>query len=117
MAKPTTPQDVVDLVAWTDSDWAGDAKERKSLSSAHIAARGCPMLGISCRQDAQSLSSCEAEWRAGARGLSEGRGLRALFAPMGYSVRVFWRRESSSARALARRQGTGRIKHLATKTL
>eukprot|EP00959_Pyramimonas_sp_CCMP1952_P052143 1089815-Pyramimonas_sp.AAC.1 len=27
MARPATPQDIVDLVAWTDSDWAGDTKE------------------------------------------------------------------------------------------
>ena len=36
---------------------------------------------------------------------------------MGYCVRLSWRCDSSSARALARRLGTGRIKHLATKTL
>eukprot|EP00959_Pyramimonas_sp_CCMP1952_P074422 1554793-Pyramimonas_sp.AAC.1 len=35
---------------------------------------------------------------------------------MGCSVRMSWRGDSSSARALARRQGTGRIAHLATKT-
>eukprot|EP00959_Pyramimonas_sp_CCMP1952_P109262 2285411-Pyramimonas_sp.AAC.1 len=75
------------------------------------------MLGISCRRDAQSPSSCEAEWHAGARGLSEGLGLKALFMSMGYSARMSRRCDSSSARALARRQGTGRIKHLATKTL
>eukprot|EP00959_Pyramimonas_sp_CCMP1952_P001003 20050-Pyramimonas_sp.AAC.1 len=79
MAKPTTPQDIIDLVAWTDSDWAGDAKERMSQTSVHISARGCPMFGASCCQDVQSLSSCEAEWHAGARGLSEGLGLNALF--------------------------------------
>eukprot|EP00959_Pyramimonas_sp_CCMP1952_P187251 3915414-Pyramimonas_sp.AAC.1 len=60
------------------------------------------MLGISCRQDVQPLSSCEAERRAGARGLSEGLGLKALFALMGYSVRAGSRCDSSSARALAR---------------
>ncbi|CAK0791847.1 unnamed protein product [Prorocentrum cordatum] len=70
------------------------------------------MFGISCRQDVQSPNSCEAEWHAGARGLSEGLGLKALFTLMGYSVRLSWRCDSSSAR-----QGTGRIKHLATKTL
>eukprot|EP00959_Pyramimonas_sp_CCMP1952_P276430 5778579-Pyramimonas_sp.AAC.1 len=102
MAKPAAPQDVVDLVAWTDSDWAGDTKERKSQTSVHIIVRGCPMLGVSCRQDAQSLSSCEAEWHAEAQGLSEGLGLKVLFTLMGYSVRVSWRCDSSSARALAR---------------
>eukprot|EP00959_Pyramimonas_sp_CCMP1952_P188013 3931314-Pyramimonas_sp.AAC.1 len=85
MAKPTTPQDIVDLVAWPDSDWAGDAKGRKSQASARIAARGCPVLGFSCRQDAQPLSSCEAEGHAGARCVSEGLGLEALFTFMGYS--------------------------------
>eukprot|EP00959_Pyramimonas_sp_CCMP1952_P042749 894045-Pyramimonas_sp.AAC.1 len=60
------------------------------------------MPGVSCRQDARPLSSCEAEWHAGARGLSEGLRLKALFTFMGYSVRVSWRCDSSSARALAR---------------
>eukprot|EP00959_Pyramimonas_sp_CCMP1952_P043590 911289-Pyramimonas_sp.AAC.1 len=117
MAKPTTPQDIADLVAWRDSDWAGETKERTSQTSAQSIARGRPMLGIRCRQDAQPLSSCEAEWHAGARGLSEGLGLMAFFKFMGHSVRASWRCDSSSARALARRQGTGRIKHLAAKTL
>eukprot|EP00959_Pyramimonas_sp_CCMP1952_P178479 3730631-Pyramimonas_sp.AAC.1 len=45
------------------------------------------MPGISCRQDVQPLDSGEAEWRAGARGLSEGLGLKALFVFMGYSAR------------------------------
>eukprot|EP00959_Pyramimonas_sp_CCMP1952_P284985 5958196-Pyramimonas_sp.AAC.1 len=85
MPKPTSPRDIVDLVAWTDSDWAGDAMERKSQTSTRITARGFPMLGISCRQDAQPFGRCEAEWRAGARGLTEGLGLKALFTFMGYS--------------------------------
>ena len=117
MIKPTTPSEVVELEVWTDSDWAGDTEERQSQTSVHIMADGCPLMGISCHQEVQSLSSCEAEWHAGARGLSEGLGLKALFTFMGYAVRLKWRCDSSSARALARRQGTGRIKHLATMTL
>ena len=111
------PKDVVEIVVWTDSDWAGETRERKSQTSVHIQVDGCPMAGISCRQDVISLSSCEAEWHAGARGLSEALGLKALYEFLGFVVRMVWRCDSSSARALAKRQGTGRIKHLATKTL
>ena len=35
----------------------------------------------------------------------------------GYTVAIRWHCDSSAARALARRLGTGRNKHLATKTL
>ena len=70
MAKPTAPNDVVELEVWTDSDWAGDMKERKSQTRVHLTADGCPMMGISCRQNVQSLSNCEAEWHAGEPGAS-----------------------------------------------
>ena len=75
------------------------------------------MTGISCGQDSQALSSAEAEWHVGARGLSEALGIKSLLSFTGYTVAIRWRCDSSAARALARRLDTGRIKHLATRTL
>ena len=83
----------------------------------HTEADGCTLTGISCGQDCQSLSSAEAEWHAGAQGLSEAMGIKALLNFVGITVAIRWHCDSSAARALARRLGTGRAKHLATKTL
>lgn len=99
MSVPTGPSDVVELDVYTDSDWCGSEVSRQSQTSVHIVAGGAPLVGISCRQDVLSLSTCEAEWHAGARGLSEGLGLRALLMWLGYAVRTKWFCDSRSARA------------------
>ena len=79
LGNPVGDLGVIKLVVWTDSDWSGDDTSRKSQTSIHITADGAPLCGLSCRQDVISLSSCEAEWHAGARGLSEASGLRNFF--------------------------------------
>ena len=61
LRKPADELKTVELKVWTDSDWSGDTNTRKSQTSMHITADGCPMSGISCRQNVISLSGCEAE--------------------------------------------------------
>eukprot|EP00969_Alexandrium_andersonii_P037898 1661876-Alexandrium_andersonii.AAC.1 len=36
---------------------------------------------------------------------------------VGYAVQLVWHCDNSAARALAKREGVGRVKHLAVKTL
>ena len=36
----------VELVGYSDSDWAGDPSSRKSQSSAHVEADGCPLTSF-----------------------------------------------------------------------
>ena len=90
---------------------------RKSQTSVHLEADGCCLNGITCRQDVISLSSCEAECHAGARGISEAFGAKSIFEFLGYHVVMRWRCDNQSARQLARQEGTGRNRHLAAKIL
>ena len=108
---------LVYIDVYSDSDWAGDLTSRNSRTSGHVECDGCPMFSVSTRQDPIALSSTEAEWYAGARVLSEALGLRAVFEFMGYEVKMRWHCDNSAARQIARREGCGRIKHLAVKTL
>ena len=49
------------LQAWTDSDWAGDHSDRKSISGFVIKLNNCPIHWTAKKQSTISLSSCEAE--------------------------------------------------------
>eukprot|EP00971_Amphidinium_carterae_P304278 6046717-Amphidinium_carterae.1 len=59
-----SPGGSVQLVGYSDSDWAGDRRERKSQSSGCVRADGCPLVSWSTRQAVVSLSSGEAEYYA-----------------------------------------------------
>ena len=59
--KPGTDYDPHEafLRVWSDSDWAGDAKDRKSQSSFKIEVDGCPLCSVSRNQKARAHSSEE----------------------------------------------------------
>jgi hypothetical protein len=52
------------LMAYTDADWAGDKKSRRSQSGGVIIAAGGPILWLSKRQPIVTLSSAESELTA-----------------------------------------------------
>ena len=78
------------LDRWTDADWADDKLTRRSRSSGHVEADGIRMLGFSSRQTVWAQSTCESEWYAAAKGLSETCGSRSLFSWLGYEVYINW---------------------------
>ena len=120
---------------FTDSDWAGDPKERKSTSG------GILMLGDHCiktwshTQDALAMSSCEAEFYAMAEGALEAAmgslgpvvegatwalGAQAEARELGVMVAdvvVELSTDSSSAKSFASRRGLGRNRHVEVKWL
>ena len=53
----------LDLVGYTDFDWAGDAKDRKSTSRYVLSIGSGPICWSSKKQTTISLSSAEAEYR------------------------------------------------------
>ena len=108
---------IVKLNVYTDSDWADDVTTRRSRSSSHVEADGVHMFGNSSRQSIVAKSSCEAEWYGASKGISDAMGLRTLFTWLGYTVHMYWLCDSSSARALSKKLGIGRIKHLDIHTL
>jgi hypothetical protein len=56
-------ESTLDLIGFTDSDWAGDSIDRKSTSGYSLSLGSRPICWSSKKQAAIALSSAEAEYR------------------------------------------------------
>ena len=106
-----------DLVIWSDPDWAGDKKARKSRTAAHLMWGGCLLYSYTRRQTVVAQSSAEAELYATASGVSEGILLRKVLEFVGHTVGLRAITDSSANNAVSHRLGVGKIRHLETKVL
>jgi len=110
-------QSVSHVDVYTDTDWAGCPKTRKSTSG------GCVMLGghavkhWSSTQQSISLSSGEAEFAGVIRGAGQGLGYQALLHDLGVDLPLRVWTDSSAAIGICTRQGLGKLRHLDTHTL
>ncbi len=110
-------QSVSHVDVYTDTDWAGCPKTRKSTSG------GCVMLGghavkhWSSTQQSISLSSGEAEFAGVIRGAGQGLGYQALLRDLGVELPLRVWTDSSAAIGICSRQGLGKLRHLDTHTL
>ena len=105
---------------FTDSDWAGDIKTRRSTSG------GIMMLGPHClkswssTQSSPALSVCEAEYYALVDGATRVLGVQAAARELGIEaedVVLEMHTDSSSAKSLASRRGLGRVRHIEVRWL
>ena len=102
---------------YTDTDWAGCPRTRKSTSG------GCLMLGahvIKCWSSTQAslaLSSGEAEYYGVVKGTGVGLGQQALGRDAGFELPVRVWTDSSAAIGTASRQGLGKLRHLECHSL
>ncbi len=111
-------QQTVDHVdVYTDTDWAGCPKTRKSTSG------GCVLMGHhaikhwSSTQASVTLSSGEAEFNGVIRGAGQGLGYQALLKDLGVEIPLRVWTDSSAAIGICTRQGLGKLRHLDTHTL
>ena len=110
-------QECAEVDIYTDTDWAGCPKTRKSTSG------GCLMLGRhtlkhwSSTQAGVSLSSGEAEFHGVVKGAGMGLGYQALLDDLGIEASLRVWTDSSAAIGIAGRQGLGKLRHLDTHTL
>ena len=105
------------LQVYTDSDWAGCVRTRRSTSG------GVVMHGSHCihhwsrTQLNVALSSGEAELNAMLKGGCEGLGLKTMLGEAEAKVDIQLYGDSSAARGTVARQGIGKTKHLDVKQL
>ena len=105
------------LECYTNSDWAGCPKTRKSNSG------GCLMLGghliksWSSTQPSISLSSGEAEYYGVVKAAGIALGHQSLMADMGMTAKVRVWTDSCAAVGLCGRAGLGKLRHVQTHTL
>ncbi len=102
---------------FTDTDWAGCPRTRKSTSG------GCVILGAhavkswSTTQSSIALSSGEAEFNGVVKGAGVGLGYQSLLRDLGIDVPVRVWTDSSAAVGICSRQGLGKLRHIDTHTL
>ena len=103
----------MELVGYSDSDWAGDPLSGKSQSSGHVEADGCALTSFSRRQ------SCVATSSGNGGVLRDVLDCGGTAAPaVGFSVvNTTLSFDSLAARGIAQRAGLEKVKVLAVKTL
>ena len=110
-------QTVEAIDVYTDTDWSGCPKTRKSTSG------GCVMVGThavkhwSSTQASIALSSGEAEFAGVIRGAGQGLGYQALLRDLGIEMPLRVWTGSSAAIGVCSRQGLGKLRHLDTHML
>ena len=102
---------------YSDTDWAGCPRTRKSTSGGAVMIGSHTIRTYSSTQTTVSLSSGEAEYYGLVKGAAAGLGHQAIMADYGVHLLVRCWTDSSAAMGIAKRSGLGRIRHLDTHTL
>ena len=105
---PAQEQSKAHLEVYVDSDWAGDTVTRRNATGV-IVRRGQHLLRHSSTvQNVIGLSSAESEYYALTKGGCSRFGLQSLFADWNLKLQLSLHTDSSSAKAIASRRGTGK---------
>ena len=105
------------LTVYTDSDWGGCTRTRRSTSGGVVMHGGHCVLHLSRTQQLVALSSAEADLIASIKAAQEGVGLKHLVEELGDSCRLRLKGDSSANDGIIKRSGTGKVKHLSVRQL
>ena len=107
-----------EAVVLTDSDWGACKRTRKSMSS-YAERFGKHLIDSSCaKQSVIALSSGEAEFYALVRGAAAGLLTVQIWERVGFKgTKLTMKTDSSAAKGIATRKGSGKVKHLSMKEL
>ena len=106
-----------EFTVFSDTDWAGDRKTRKSTSGGVILHGSHFIKGWSRQQSLIALSSAEAELYGAVKASSEALGLRSNAMDLGMKRRVRLYADASAALGIIHRQGLGKLRHVDTHAL
>ena len=110
-------QDAESVEVYSDTDWAGCVKTRKSTSG------GCLLLGVhlikswSSTQGLVSLSSGEAEFYGVTKAAGIALGYKSLLRDLGVQAKLRVWTDSSATVGICSRQGLGKLRHIDTRSL
>ena len=105
------------LRVFSDTDWAGCIKTRKSTQG------GVVMIGNNCLKNWSStqaiiaLSSGEAEFYGVVKASSIGLGVQSMFVDMGIQLELEVHTDAEAAKGIASRRGLGKVRHVAVHYL
>ena len=105
------------FTTFTDSDWGGCTRTRRSTSGGVILHGSHALLHWSRTQQLIALSSAEAELNAAIKAGQEGLALKHLAEELGDTCWVQVLGDSSAADGIVKRSGTGKVKHLSVRQL
>ena len=102
---------------YSDSDWAGCPRTRRSTTGGILTVDGGVVKTWSSMQTTVAQSSGEAEYYAMVRAAAEALGLQSIMKDMGWSAGIQLWVDSSAAKSMTARIGLGKIRHMEVKFL
>jgi hypothetical protein len=105
------------IVMWSDSDFAGCRRTRRSTSAGVAMFGGHCLKTYSSTQPLIALSVGEAEYYGIVKAGCTGLGVQSLFKDLGVDVEVQINTDSSTGKSIASRRGAGKVRHLDTREL
>ena len=110
--------EVSSITAWSDSDFAGCVKSRKSTSGGVILFGECIINSYSSIQAVRALSSGEAEYYAFVKAACGSIGIRGLLGDLGvHCGEIVIKTDASAAMGVAQRLGIRKIRHIEVNQL
>ena len=110
-------QEASHVDVFTDTDWAGCPRTRKSTSGGSVILGAHAVKSWSTTQSSIALSSGEAEFNGVVKGAGVGLGYQSLLRDLGIDVPVRVWTDSFAAVGICSRQGLGKLRHIDTHTL
>jgi hypothetical protein len=110
-------QKATHIDVYSDTDWAGCPRTRKSTSGGALMLGAHVLRTYSSTQTTVSLSSGEAEYYGLVKGAAAGLGHQAIMSDYGIDLPVRLWTDSSAALGISKRSGLCKIRHLDTHTL
>ena len=101
-----------ELVVWTDTDYAGCKRTRKSTSGGVVMWGKHLIKSWSSTQTVVALSSGEAEYYGMVKGASVALGLQAVLSDFDVHCDIVLKSDASAAIAIASRRGLGKVRHI-----
>ena len=102
---------------YTDTDYAGCLKTRKSTSGGVVMFGKHVIKTWSLTQGVISLSSGEAEYYGLVKGASQGMGFKSMFKEAGINIGIIIKTDASAAKGIATRRGMGKVRQIEVSQL
>lgn len=109
----------INIDVYTDTDFAGCARTRKSTSGGIIKVNGHTVKMWSTTQNVIAVSSGEAEYYGLVKGASQAIGIRSMLKDLGITdpLSITLKTDASAAVGIASRRGMGKVRHIEVNQL
>ena len=101
-----------ELTVWTDTDYAGCKRTRKSTSGGVVMLGSHLIKSWSSTQSVVALSSGEAEYYGMVKGASVALGLQSVLKDFNIECSITLKSDASAAIAISNRRGLGKVRHI-----